>query len=143
MKLTYRFRPRLSRDWIDTVLQPSPTNDEYLPLLRESAVTLGINRFPSFRHSFAHPATYSRLRDLEGPMLGACYLTENAPGLTDLFEDGVEIETYRTVDELVEKAQALRADPKRRQQLRERGQRRALTQHTIARSIETITRALH
>ena len=75
-------------------------------------------------------------------MLGACYLTEQAPGLEDLYEIGTEIETYGTVLELVSKAERLQKDPARRRSLRELGQRRALAEHTIGRSLERMAAAL-
>jgi spore maturation protein CgeB len=117
-------------------------DDEHFRLTRESAVTLGINRYPSFRHSLHRPHRYSRLRDLEAPMLGACYLTEACPGLDQLFEPGREIETYRDAAELVGKARALLADAPRRRALRLAGQRRVLAEHTLGRSLEKIAIAL-
>lgn len=115
---------------------------EFWTVTRESTVCLGVNRYPSPRHSPRRPDTYSRLRDLEAPMAGACYLTEWTEGLDALYEPGVEIETYRDAAELVEKTRALVADPARRARLRAAGQRRALAHHTIARTVETIARRL-
>ncbi len=116
--------------------------DAYWPLLREATVCLGVNRYPSLRFPLDRPDTYSRLRDLEAPMAGACYLTEWAPGLDTLYELGVEIETYRDATELVEKSRALAADAPRRARLRAAGQRRALADHTVARTIDLIARRL-
>lgn len=142
MKLTYKFHRPPARAWIDAALQPPIDDDEYLRITRESAVTLGINRYPSFRHSFNRPHAYSRLRDIEAPMLGACYLTEACPGLDQLYEPGREIETYRDASELAAKASELLANPARRHELRVRGQQRALRDHTIGRSLEKIAAAL-
>ena len=75
-------------------------------------------------------------------MLGACYLTEWAPGIDDLYEAGVEIETYRDAAELVEKSARLHTDPARRKELRRRGQFRALNEHTISRSLSRISTQL-
>ena len=75
-------------------------------------------------------------------MLGACYITEMAPGLEDLYEIGTEIESYRDAPELAEKCKALIADPSRRRKLRELGQRRALAQHTIGASLGKIAMML-
>ena len=119
-----------------------PSSNDYFHVLRESAVSLGVNRYPSLRHPHTRPATYSRLRDLEAPMCGACYLTEWAPGLDELYEVGREIEAYRTAEELVEKCRMLAADATRRTSLRRAGQRRALADHTIARSLARIVTQL-
>jgi hypothetical protein len=138
MRETYRRRKPRARAWLDRHGHPPLGTDAYFVQSRESQVLLGINRYPSFRQPFQRPHVYSRLRDLEAPMLGACYLTEWAPGLDDLYDLGSEIETYRTAAELVEKAAQLGRDPARRRQLRVRGQRRALAHHTIGRSLDLI-----
>jgi len=142
MQASYRWRKRRPTAWMQELCAPSLMGNDYFRATRESLVTIGINRYPSVRHSFRRPHSYSRLRDIEAPMLGACYLTEQAPGLDQLYELGTEIETYRDAAELVEKTNQLRRDPARRQLLRRQGQRRALGTHSISRSLERIQREL-
>lgn len=122
--------------------RPAPAADSYWSALRESSVCLGVNRYPSPRFSWPHFDSYSRLRDIEAPMAGACYLTEWTEGLDLLYDLGTEIETYRDAPELVEKTRALSADAPRRQHLRVNGQRRALRDHTIAGTISRIAEKL-
>lgn len=119
-------------------VQPSPSNEAYPQVLQQSEVSIGVNRYPSFRHPFDRPGTYSRLRDLEAPMMGACYLTEYAPGLETMYALGDEIETYRDADEMVDKIRMLRADPVKRRAMRQLGQRRALGDHSVAESVRRI-----
>ncbi|SDS63931.1 glycosyltransferase [Opitutus sp. GAS368] len=138
MRATYQHHRPRNPAWIDRCWQPALLGDDYFRGTRESAVVIGINRYPSFRHSFSHPGRYSRLRDIEAPMLGACYLVEKAPGLEDLYEPGREIETYDNAAELVEKAGRLARDPGLRAGLRRLGQRRALSDHTLARTLTRI-----
>jgi spore maturation protein CgeB len=121
--------------------EPCP-GDEYYRVLRGARVALGINRVPSLLASDRRPLTYSRLRDIEAPMLGACYLTEWTAGLERLYDLGEEIEVYRTAEELAAKLNELCADPKRRMSMRARAQRRALGEHSVARSIERIAERL-
>lgn len=142
MRATYQLHRRPPTDWIEACWRPAITGEDYFRTLRESGVALGINRYPSFRHSFSRPGRYSRLRDIEAPMLGACYLTEWAPGIEDLYEPGVEIEIFRDAKELVEKSARLQADPVRRKELRKRGQLRALNDHSLSRSLSRITSQL-
>jgi hypothetical protein len=115
---------------------------EYFRLSRESAVTVGVNRFDSPRLRRGEVATYSRLRDLEAPMLGACYLTEWAPGLERLYDLDREIATYRTAAGLAEILRALLADAPRRRAMRQAAQARALREHGIAPTLEKIAAAL-
>lgn len=142
-KVTSKFQPTQSVNFdFAPHAGSSLTAQDYLTSSRDATVCIGVNRYPSPRHSLRHPGTYSRLRDIEAPMLGACYLTEWAEGLDALYEGGVEIETYRDAAELVEKARALQADPSRRARLRTAGQRRALSDHSIARTLERIATRL-
>ncbi len=142
MRATYQLRTRGSRDWEAVHARPAVPMDDYLRVTRESRVVIGINRCPGFRRPFWDSLRYSRLRDIEAPMLGACYLTETAPGLEDLYDIGAEIETYRDAAELADKIERLQADPTRRLQLRQRGQRRALSDHTIERTLGRLAEKL-
>jgi hypothetical protein len=112
-----------------------PGFEEYLKLTRESIITLGINRVHTFNKNIL---TYSRLRDLEAPMLGACYLTEYAEGLSHLYELGNDIETYTHADELVYKCRELMASKSKRKELRINGQKKALHIHSIPQSLNKI-----
>lgn len=142
MRATYQSHHMRPDDWVARCWHPALKGPDYVRVTQESQVVLGINRYPSFQHSFSNPGRYSRLRDIEAPMLGACYLTERAPGLEDLYDLEKEILTYRDAAELVAQAERLRADPALRRSLRQLGQDRALSQHTIKRSVELLGQKL-
>lgn len=116
--------------------------DSYWQALRNCSVCLGVNRYPSWRFPLDRPDTYSRLRDIEAPMAGACYLTEWTEGLDQIYEIGAEIEVYRSAEELVDKTRCLTRDAPRRSKLRVAGQKRALSDHSIANTLERICRKL-
>ena len=115
-----------------------PDFEAYLRITRESRITLGFNEVPIPSRLDTRPLVYSRLRDLEAPMLGACYLTEYTEGLDYLYEIGKEIETYANADELIEKCRELIASKSKRTLLRTQGQQRALNSHNIPTSLEKI-----
>ncbi len=141
-KIKYRsFYPDPNEE-LKKCFRPSPDYSQYYQFLRSFQVTLGINRYPSFNFPIDQPDTYSRLRDLEAPMIGACYLTEFAPGISDLFEEGKEILTYKTVEELVEQSKRLLKDASLRKQIRIEGQRRALADWSVPASIEVMAKDL-
>jgi hypothetical protein len=143
IKVANRLRPLRSRTIPGERIHPSPIGTEtYCRVVREAAVTIGISRVPTPFALDRKPRAYSRLRDIEAPMLGACYLTEWTEGLGHLYEPGVEVETYRTAEELSGKLRELMANPARRAALRQAGQHRALAEHTVARSIDRIARHL-
>jgi len=119
-------------------LKPFVSRDEYVRITRESVVAVGINRVPTAQASNRKPLAYSRLRDIEAPMLGACYLTEWTAGLEKLYEPGREVECYRTAEEMSFKIGELKRDPVRRRRMRESAQRRALSDHSITRTLMRI-----
>lgn len=141
-KFSYRFRPNVDERLFRGVVHEGAFGEDYVRITQQSQITLGVNRYPSFRHSFSNPGTYSRLRDIEAPMMGACYLTEWTEGLNRLYDLGREIETYRTAEELVGKIEELRQRPEKRKQMRCAAQRRALSEHTIGASLQSLTERL-
>jgi hypothetical protein len=122
---------------------PAVFGEDYFRVTREARVTLGVNRVPVTRRPLRFPLAYSRLRDIEAPMLGACYLTEHTSGVEQLYDVGNEIETYRSADELVAKLGELEKDKARRTRLRIAGQRKALQEHSVARSLLRISTLLN
>jgi hypothetical protein len=116
--------------------------DTYNKLTAQSTITLGVNRYPSFRFPLDKPDTYSRLRDIEAPMLGACYLTEYTEGLEQLYDIDKEIAAYKNAGDLIEKVARLSADGPYRKVLRSGGQKRALTEHSIPQSLNKIIERL-
>lgn len=138
-----KIRQRSINKQIDKELLASKSNgmisfDLYNTLIGESMITLGVNRYPSYRFPLHRPATYSRLRDIEAPMLGACYLTEWTEGIDELYDLDNEIAVYRTTDQLIGKAQELTLNSDQRNRLRKNGQRRALDDHSIPQSLNKI-----
>jgi len=71
-----------------------------------------------------------RLRDFEAPMCRTCYLTGHSDEITEFYKVGNEIDTYRSPDELVDKARFYLANPDAAEKLRKAGYRRALRDHT-------------
>ena len=115
-----------------------PNFEEYIKITQQSAITLGVNSYPSFQYPLNKPNSYSRLRDIEAPMLGGCYLTQYTEGLEYLYDLGSEINTYSTTEELSDKIIFLNLNQKIRNTLRINGQARALTEHSIHTSLRKI-----
>lgn len=115
---------------------------ECIRITREATVTVGVSRVSTPLQPDRRPLRYSRLRDIEAPMLGACYLTEWTEGVERLYELGAEIETYRTPEEMVAKLAELSGDSRRRNAMRERAQRRALSDYSVPRTLKRISEML-
>lgn len=119
-------------------VRPKPNFEDYNKLTRNSKICIGINRVDTLRNPLKKPLAYSRLRDIEAPMLGACYLTEWTEDIEAFYEIGKEIETYKSADELVQKVNWLSNDVQKRNSIRTFGQKRALNNHCVKKSIEII-----
>jgi spore maturation protein CgeB len=78
----------------------------------------------------AERITQVRLRDFEATMSGAFYLAEHSEELTEFFTPGVEIETWRTREELRDKCRFYLANDDARRRIAEAGRARALREHT-------------
>lgn len=137
-KLRARFRKVNESSFLKEYYKGKPDFENYIRITKESNITLGINRYPSFNYALKKPNTYSRLRDIEAPMLGACYLTEWTEGIENLYEIGKEIMTYTTIEDLDDKCERLLGDSKLRKHLRMAGQQRALSEHSIGASLKKI-----
>jgi len=129
---------KMPTSWMETTISA----EDYVRLTRESPVVLGVSRVPSPLRPLRYPMKYSRLRDIEAPMLGACYLTEHTEGVAALYEVGKEIETYESASELTYKLKDLLGRPKKRVNLRSAGQIKALREHSVAASLVKIVKRL-
>lgn len=87
--------------------------------------------------------TYSlKGRDFEIPMSGGLYLTEDHPELDRFYNIGLEIVTYRDVDDLVEKIRFLLSNPEKADEIRRKGYERARREHSWEMRFEKIFRLL-
>jgi spore maturation protein CgeB len=71
-----------------------------------------------------------RLRDFEAPMCGTFYLTEHQDELSEFFEIGREIETFKAPAELVDKVSYYLSHEEARETIRRAGHARARRDHT-------------
>ena len=79
-----------------------------------------------------------RLRDFEAPMCRTCYLTGHTDEIEEFYDIGREIDTYRTPEELVDKARYYLQHPDAAERLRDAGYRRARRDHTWTRRFEEL-----
>jgi spore maturation protein CgeB len=71
-----------------------------------------------------------RLRDFEGPMSRACYITGHSDEIAEFYDVGHELDTYRSSKELGEKTKFYLSHPAAAESLREGGYQRAIRHHT-------------
>jgi spore maturation protein CgeB len=75
-------------------------------------------------------------------MSRTCYLTGHNEEITDFYDVGREIDTYRSPDELVDKTRFYLAHSEAAERLREAGYRRAIRDHTWGRRFEVLFRKI-
>jgi hypothetical protein len=123
-------------------LRGKPDFDDYIRLSQESRITIGVNRYPSFRFPLHRPDSYSRLRDIEAPMLGCCYLTERTAGLDKMYDIGEDILVYDSPDEFIAQCDRLTSEEKLRKKIRINGQQRSLNNLSIPNTLDSIFKTL-
>jgi spore maturation protein CgeB len=74
--------------------------------------------------------------------VGACLLVDDKQNLADFFLAGIEVATYRTTQECLEKACYYLNHPDERKQIAEAGQRRTLKEHTMVTRAQSILKEI-
>ncbi|QOV89437.1 CgeB family protein [Humisphaera borealis] len=106
------------------------SDDDLVTMYSRSRISLGFSAVAQRPKPGEDPIRQVRLRDFEAPMSGAFYLTEHLDELCEFFEPDREIVTFRTAEELTDKAAYYLKHPTEREKIREAGRRRALAEHT-------------
>jgi hypothetical protein len=96
--------------------------------LRRSAVILGLNEGGTGLEA----CNYLKLRDLEFPAMGCCYLAQHHADLGKSFELGREILSFRTMWEASRLAKDLARHPAQCREIGRRARARVLGEHTWA-----------
>jgi spore maturation protein CgeB len=108
--------------------------DMYEVLARSRIV---LNRHIDVAEDFAN-----NMRLFEATGAGALLLTDAKRNLSDLYEPGSEVVTYRDADDLLAQIAELRGDEDRRASIAAGGQRRTLRDHTYGRRISELASLL-
>ena len=101
-------------------------DDAMLMELRRSAVILGLNEGGSGNVC----RNYLKLRDLEFPGMGCCYLTQHHRDLAEIFEVGKDVITFRSPWEAGRLAKELARHPADCRAIGRRARARVLGEHT-------------
>ena len=119
-----------------------PASDEgYVALFSESRISLGFLLLGD-THRTLRPLRQVRLREFEGPMAGAFYLTGWIEELALHYEIGKEIVCYRTREEMVDLCRYYLAHESEREAIRRAGHARARRDHTWQRRFEGLFETL-
>jgi hypothetical protein len=136
-------KPSVDFNFLKEFVAQKAFGEAYFEVTKNAIITIGVNRYPSFRQSVLHPDTYSRLRDIEAPMLGACYLTEATKGLELLYDIDKEIAVFSNENDMIDQIKFLLNHPEQRKTLRVQGQKKALNELGIPQSLKQIVNSFN
>lgn len=115
-------------------------NDDGLAhFVSECRMILGLNEGGPRRRA---DRSYLKLRDIEFPGYGACYLTQHNQDVERAFDVGREVLTFRGLREAVAIARDYASHPEMAQAVGRAGRRRVLAEHTWSTRITELARAL-
>src|SRR5208283_3293566 len=98
-------------------------------LFAQSAINLGFTRMSG--DDPAMPGvTQVKLRDFEVPAAGGFYLVERVKEYDEFFRAGVEVETWGTFEELIDKIRYYLSHDAERRRIALAGRQRAVAEHT-------------
>ena len=117
---------------------PPLSDQQLIEMYSRSRISLGFTAVDQKPQGSAARIQQVRLRDFEATMSGAFYLVEAFDELADFFEPDREIVFWHDTEELVDKVKYYLAHPKKREEIRQAGLRRARTEHTWKQRFETV-----
>ena len=134
---TIRAIIRALRPWV----RPGPrlSEGELTRFVSGCRIVLGLNEGGARRRS---ERSYLKLRDIEFPGYGACYLTQHNADIARAFEIGHEVLTFRSLPEAAVMVRDYAAHPGLAEAVGRAGRRRVLGEHTWAARLGEIARAL-
>lgn len=109
--------------------------EEVAALYRNANMIVDIAREP-----LVAPATVLGLPAFQVPASGGCLLTEWVEELEEAFEPGVEVLTFRSIDELLELVDRYAGDPETRSRIGSAGRKRCVAEHSLLARAEVIKR---
>ena len=111
----------------------------FLEHLRTSQTLLGLNESGLGSGPYVG---YLKLRDVEFPGLGCCYLTQHNQDVENAFEIGREVRTFRTLWEARQVARELASDPEGCRRMGQRARKRVLGEHTWSARLPQLVESL-
>jgi spore maturation protein CgeB len=114
---------------VDRVASPPLGDDAMVEVYNQSRIALNFSKaLDDERPGVVH--RHLRLRDFEVPMTGSFYMPEYSDELAEYYEIDKEIVTFRSVEELVEKARYYLPRDYERTRIADAGYKRAMREHT-------------
>jgi glycosyl transferase family 1 len=114
-------------------------NDEMASFLSHCRVVLGLNEGRDLQGVYQ---SYMKLRDVEFPGYGCCYLTQHNEDVEHAFDVGREVLTFRHFAEAAALVRRSTRDPEAARALGRAARRRVLAEHTWTARLAELARAV-
>ena len=141
-----RMRPALGERALVRALTPLVrdgarplTEDEMAPFLSRCRLVLGLNEGRDLTGAYR---SYMKLRDVEFPGYGCCYLTQHNEDVEHAFDVGREVLTFRQASEAASLVRRYTRDPAGARAVGHAGRRRVLAEHTWPARLAELAQAL-
>ncbi|HVH10229.1 MAG TPA: glycosyltransferase, partial [Gemmatimonadales bacterium] len=131
--LTRAFRPLVSKG------SRALADDEITPFLSRCRVVLGLNEGRDTRGAYQ---SYMKLRDVEFPGYGCCYLTQHNEDIAHAFEVGREVLTFRHAAEAAALVRQSVRHPEAARAMGRAARRRVLAEHSWVARLADLAAAL-
>jgi spore maturation protein CgeB len=125
----------------ESIVGPPLSDEEMVKMYSRARISLGFSSCAGVGVN-GERILQVRLRDFEAPMSRAFYMVEYMPELEEFFDIGKEIVCYDNKLDLTDKIKYYLKHPGEREQIREAGYRRALSEHTWHRRFSGLFRQL-
>ena len=114
-------------------------DDAMAPFLSSCRVVLGLNEGRDLHGSYQ---SYMKLRDVEFPGYGCCYLTQHHPDMEHAFDVGREVLTFRHAVEAASHVRRCARHPDEARAVGQAARRRVLADHTWSARLTELAAAL-
>lgn len=115
------------------------SEDGFREFVRGSSVLLGLSQGGTGNGPYT---SYLKLRDLEFPGFGCCYLAEHSDDIGRVFDTDTEVRSFSSVREARATVRELLSDPAECWQMGQRARQRVLDEHTWSARLPQLADAL-
>ena len=123
-------REKITTLYPDKSHLPLSNGTDYYALLGQSKIVVNRHR--------DELADYGNTRVFEATGMGSCLVTDRGSSLCEFFVPDTEIVNYNSADEAIEKIEYLLENDGERQKIARAGQKRTMSEHTVANRCERV-----